>query len=187
MLQYPVRPVQAGIRTQIYSGTLGIGSTSHDCSGGKCARRRLELRLALPEAAPKNQGNGRAEKFQKLLQDERITRIDANPTGFLLMFPACIAAQIEANPDAVDLIIGWVRDNGDMLGISSARVISLTDDIPERAHANWAAAFVAGDVKAHSDTVEASAAVATASDINLKFLAFGRQLRCGLGLSTSVL
>jgi hypothetical protein len=96
------------------------------------------------------------------------------------MFPTCIASQLEAKPNIVNMILSHIQENRSSLTIKEARVISLTDDIPQQSHSIWAAAYVRGDAKQHCDAVEASAAVSTASDINLKFLSFGQQLQCVL-------
>jgi hypothetical protein len=121
-----------------------------------------------------------ADAFQKLITDASGGPQAAAepPTGFLLMFPLCITAQLEAKSEAVNSCLARFLEEQEALGVRDARVISLTDDIPQRAHSSWAAAFAGGEVKAQADAADATMAVAAASDINLKFISFGQQLQC---------
>ena len=97
-------------------------------------------------------------------------------SGFLLMCPSCIAAQLEAQSDILNAVFARLHEHGGALGVENMRVVSYTDDV-ERSYADWAAAFAGGDAKGAVDAPEASAAVNVASGINLKFIAFGQQLQ----------
>jgi hypothetical protein len=99
-------------------------------------------------------------------------------TAFLLVQPSCIAVQLEGltirmmdclkrltslTPDG--LLTGW-------------KVVSMTDDIPRRAHDGLAHAFASGDTLASSaDALDSSTAVKAASDVNLSFVNFAQQLQ----------
>ena len=121
-----------------------------------------------------------AERYQELLQAANGTAQGASdePTGLLLLFPCCAAAQLEARPDATNEALRALQACASELSLGTIRVISLTDDLPARAHHSSASAFGGGEARAHADPAEEGAAVSVASDINLKFIAFGQQLQC---------
>lgn len=98
-------------------------------------------------------------------------------TGFVLVFPSCAAIQVEAKQATMDAILGEVNSRPQELSFAQVRIISSTDDIPSRAHASLSNAFVGTDAKAPSEQLETEAAVAEASDINLKFIAFGQEMK----------
>lgn len=98
-------------------------------------------------------------------------------TGFVLVFPSCAAVQIEAKQQTMDAILGGISKSYQDLSFSSTKVISSTDDIPSRAHASLNHAFVPLDAKAQTDEIDVESAVADASDINLKFIAFGQEMK----------
>jgi hypothetical protein len=102
------------------------------------------------------------------------------PAGFLLMFSFAIAAQLEATMETISEVLSRLKESSRDLCLAHLRVISLTDDIPIRAHTTLASAFAGGDQKSQTETVEETAAVGVASGINLKFISFGQQLQCAL-------
>lgn len=105
----------------------------------------------------------------------------------MLLYPACCALQIEAAPHVVNTFLAALRTDAAEYSVASARMVSLTDDVPARAFHEFRAAFADGDVKEHADTVDASLAVQTASRVNLQFLAFASQIMCAPAHSSYVL
>ena len=122
--------------------------------------------------------NSCAEGVACLMNEAQGAQSSEPVTGLLLMFPTCIALQVEAKSDVITSCLARLLEAADSFGLKGARVISLTDDIPSRAHASWASAFAGGEGRAQADTVDAAAAVSAASDVNLKFISFGQQLQC---------
>lgn len=98
-------------------------------------------------------------------------------TGFVLVFPSCAAVQLEAKQDTLDALLSEVNSHFQDMSFSHARIISSTDDIPSRAHASLNSAFVSADPKVQPEEVEVEAAVTEASNINLKFIAFGQEMK----------
>jgi hypothetical protein len=102
----------------------------------------------------------------------------ANVTGFFLVFPSCFAVQLEGRPHTINAILNAVDEGTGKLTCADVCVISSTDDIPSRAHAqlNWA--FVGTDSRSQAEALDMAAATSAASEINLKFIAFGQEMRC---------
>eukprot|EP00892_Ulva_mutabilis_P011887 jgi/Ulvmu1/9070/UM005_0165.1 len=98
-------------------------------------------------------------------------------TGFVLVFPSCAAVQLEAKQHTLDAILGEINNNLTELSFAQVRIISSTDDIPSRAYTAMSTAFQATDSKAPAEELEVEAAVAEASNINLKFIAFGQEMK----------
>lgn len=98
-------------------------------------------------------------------------------TGFVLVFPSCAAVQLEAKQATLDTVLAEVISHFQDLKLSQARIISSTDDIPSRAHAALSTAFVPEDAKSPVEEVEIHVGVTEASDINLKFIAFGQEMK----------
>jgi hypothetical protein len=94
------------------------------------------------------------------------------------MFPFGITAQLEATPETINDVLARLKEASHDLCLGHVRIISYTDDIPVKAHSFSASAFAGCDIKSQTETVEESAAVGVASDINLKFISFGQQLQC---------
>lgn len=109
-------------------------------------------------------------------------------TGFALVFPSCAAVQLEAKQETLDAILSEVNNHFQDMSFSHARIISSTDDIPSRAHASFNTAFVSADSKLQAEEVEIDTAVTEASDINLKFIAFGQEMKAlkGAELQTAL-
>lgn len=122
---------------------------------------------------------GIAEKH-KVIVEEACSSVDDDVkqvTGFFLAFPTCVAAQIEAKSHTINAILTGIEKAAKKLGYSDVRIISSTDDIPSRAHAEFSTAFEGSDSRAQAEGLDMSGAVSAASEINLKFIAFGQEMR----------
>lgn len=123
-----------------------------------------------------------AGAFKKCLEvgaDASASVAEAAATGFLLIHPTCLCAQLEAAASSMHAILERLLSASSSLGLKQCRVVSSTDGA-QRAHNSWAAAFAGGEAKSDVDTVDQAAAVSVASDINLRFINFGQQLQCAL-------
>lgn len=120
-----------------------------------------------------------AEKHQ-LIVEEACGSVDDDVkqvTGFFLAFPSCVAAQIEAKSHTINAVLTGIQKSCKELGYTDVRIISSTDDIPSRSHAEFNMAFESSDPRAQAEGLDMSVAVSTASEINLKFIAFGQEMR----------
>jgi hypothetical protein len=102
----------------------------------------------------------------------------ASITGFLLVKPSCIALQLEALDHHVTHTLHRLQSLRPAGLLTDWKVISMTDDIPRRAHNGLSHAYATGDTLASADAVDTAAAVKAASDINLSFIKFGFTLQC---------
>ena len=120
-----------------------------------------------------------AEKHKTIIE-EACSSVDdevSQVTGFFLAFPSCAAAQIEAKSHTINAILTGIEKSAQDLGYSDVRIISSTDDIPSRAHAELNTAFETSDSSAQAEGLDMAGAVSAASEINLKFIAFGQEMR----------
>lgn len=85
--------------------------------------------------------------------------------------------QIEAKSHTINTILTGIEKSAKVLGYTDVRIISSTDDIPSRAHAELNRAFESSDARPQAEGLDMSVAVSTASEINLKFIAFGQEMR----------
>uniref|UniRef100_A0A7S0RUF1 BLUF domain-containing protein n=1 Tax=Pyramimonas obovata TaxID=1411642 RepID=A0A7S0RUF1_9CHLO len=98
-------------------------------------------------------------------------------TGMLLVFPNCFVHVIETQTKH---ILSFLRE---LSKISAAdrpyggmRIISSTEDIPARVFSQWFCTFCTAPTQDKYETIQKEELVTCASDINLKFIKFGKQL-----------
>jgi hypothetical protein len=130
---------------------------------------------------------GHADKLRDVIDNalDGLNEDESVVTGFLLVYPFCLAAQLEASPKAMNAILSSIHQSTGRLNYGVIRIISSTDDIPSRAHLKLEYSFLGTDMRQRGEILERPQAVATASDINLKFIAFGQEIRYELLKITS--